>query len=158
RDRAPAHRVHGAQHRAPRRPGAAAVVDAVRREGAPADPLRGYASGRGSLRALSYRNRHTANLARSIRGSEAVLTQRTAAWRDAGRFEGIAGHRIFVRDLAGAGPPILLLHGYPSSSWDWREVAHHLPGRHLVCFDFLGFGLSDKPREHVYSLHGQADL
>lgn len=27
-----------------------------------------------------------------------------------------------------------------------------------MTFDFLGFGLSDKPRDHVYSLFGQADL
>ena len=33
-----------------------------------------------------------------------------------------------------------------------------LPGRRIVAFDFLGFGLSDKPRDHVYSLHAQADL
>jgi pimeloyl-ACP methyl ester carboxylesterase len=33
-----------------------------------------------------------------------------------------------------------------------------LPGRAAVCFDFLGFGLSEKPRDHVYSLHDQADL
>jgi pimeloyl-ACP methyl ester carboxylesterase len=32
-----------------------------------------------------------------------------------------------------------------------------LPERHLLAFDFLGFGLSAKPPEHVYSLHGQAD-
>ena len=52
----------------------------------------------------------------------------------------------------------MLLHGYPSSSYDWRAVLDRLPGRAAVCFDFLGFGLSDKPREHVYSLLQQADL
>jgi pimeloyl-ACP methyl ester carboxylesterase len=33
-----------------------------------------------------------------------------------------------------------------------------MPGREALAFDFLGFGLSDKPRDHVYSLHWQADL
>jgi pimeloyl-ACP methyl ester carboxylesterase len=31
-------------------------------------------------------------------------------------------------------------------------------GRNVLAFDFLGFGLSDKPREHDYSLFWQADL
>ena len=52
----------------------------------------------------------------------------------------------------------MLLQGYPSSSYDWRHVFELLPGRRLVTFDFLGFGLSDKPRDHRYSLLGQADL
>ena len=58
----------------------------------------------------------------------------------------------------GGGTPLLFLHGYPSSSYDWRAVLDRLGGRPAVCFDFLGFGLSEKPREHVYSLHAQADL
>jgi pimeloyl-ACP methyl ester carboxylesterase len=31
-------------------------------------------------------------------------------------------------------------------------------GYRLLAFDFLGFGLSDKPRNHVYSLQSQADI
>jgi pimeloyl-ACP methyl ester carboxylesterase len=58
----------------------------------------------------------------------------------------------------GAGPQLLFLHGYPSSSYDWRLVLELLPGQRTACFDFLGFGLSDKPRDHVYSLIDQADL
>jgi pimeloyl-ACP methyl ester carboxylesterase len=53
--------------------------------------------------------------------------------------------------------PVLLLHGYPSSSYDWRHVFARLPGRRLTALDFLGVGLSDKPRGHEYSLLGQAD-
>jgi pimeloyl-ACP methyl ester carboxylesterase len=53
---------------------------------------------------------------------------------------------------------VLFLHGYPSSSYDWRHLLELLPGLRTVCFDFLGFGLSEKPRDHVYSLLGQADL
>jgi len=90
------------------------------------------------------------------------LTPRVQAWRDAGELVEIGGQRIFVRDRPGtgdgAGPPLLLLHGYPSSSYDWRHVLDLLPNRRIVCFDFLGFGLSAKPREHVYSLLAQADL
>jgi pimeloyl-ACP methyl ester carboxylesterase len=65
---------------------------------------------------------------------------------------------VFVR-RAGAGAPITLLHGFPSSSHDWAKVVPALAERHaLLMPDFLGFGASDKPREHDYSLHEQADL
>lgn len=86
------------------------------------------------------------------------LTLRTEAWRRAGRLIDVGGHQIFVREQTGAGPPLLLLHGYPSSSYDWRHAFELLPDRRVTSFDFLGFGLSEKPREHVYSLHAQADL
>jgi pimeloyl-ACP methyl ester carboxylesterase len=65
---------------------------------------------------------------------------------------------VFVRSAAGEGPTILLLHGFPSSSYDYREVIPHLGGRAWVTLDFLGFGLSDKPRPHRYSLLQQADI
>ncbi len=65
---------------------------------------------------------------------------------------------IFVRRL-GSGPPMMLLHGFPSSSHDWMKVAPALAEHHsLLMFDFLGFGASEKPSEHAYSLHEQADL
>jgi pimeloyl-ACP methyl ester carboxylesterase len=66
--------------------------------------------------------------------------------------------RIFMRRL-GSGPSMTLLHGFPSSSHDWAKVAPALAERHaLLLFDFLGFGASEKPAEHEYSLHEQADL
>jgi pimeloyl-ACP methyl ester carboxylesterase len=65
---------------------------------------------------------------------------------------------IFVRRL-GSGPSITLLHGFPSSSHDWAKVAPALAERHaLLAPDFLGFGASEKPHEHEYSLHEQTDL
>ncbi|HEV2943563.1 MAG TPA: alpha/beta hydrolase [Solirubrobacteraceae bacterium] len=65
---------------------------------------------------------------------------------------------IFVRSL-GSGPSMTLLHGFPSSSYDWAKVAPALAERHaLLLFDFLGFGGSEKPAEHDYSIHEQADL
>jgi pimeloyl-ACP methyl ester carboxylesterase len=65
---------------------------------------------------------------------------------------------VFVRSAPGDGPTILLLHGYPSSSFDYRQVIPHLAGRPWLTLDFLGFGLSDKPRPHRYSLLEQADI
>ena len=86
------------------------------------------------------------------------LTARVQAWGDAGAMSEIAGRSIFVRAQDGAGPPVLLLHGFPSSSYDWRHAFELLPERRLTTFDFLGFGLSDKPPGHIYSLCNQADL
>jgi pimeloyl-ACP methyl ester carboxylesterase len=83
---------------------------------------------------------------------------RVREWSDSGTLVTLAGRRIFVRERPGSGPPLVLLHGYPSSSYDWRHVIDLLGDRRIVAFDFLGFGLSDKPREHVYSLIAQADL
>ena len=67
-------------------------------------------------------------------------------------------HAIFVRRI-GEGPPMTLLHGFPSSSHDWAKVAPALARTHaLLLLDFLGFGASEKPAAHEYSLHEQADI
>ena len=87
-----------------------------------------------------------------------MLTPRTLSWQQSGELQELAGNKIFVRHRAGSGPPVLLLHGYPSSSYDWRHIFDLLPDRALTTFDFVGYGLSDKPRDHLYSLTGQADL
>ncbi|MCA8887526.1 MAG: alpha/beta hydrolase [Parvularculaceae bacterium] len=56
-------------------------------------------------------------------------------------------------------PWLLLLHGYPTSSWDWTFIWNALR-RHfrLAALDMLGFGLSDKPRDIKYSIFQQADF
>lgn len=60
---------------------------------------------------------------------------------------------------AGAGEPLLLIHGFPTASWDWHYQWQPLAERYqvLAC-DMLGFGYSAKPRRHRYSLMEQADL
>jgi pimeloyl-ACP methyl ester carboxylesterase len=87
-----------------------------------------------------------------------AMNPRVSRWSRSGELVTLAGRRIFVRPRPGSGTPLLVLHGYPSSSYDWRALFEHLPDRHLITFDFLGFGLSDKPREQLYSLLMQADL
>src|SRR5215212_1187594 len=87
-----------------------------------------------------------------------MLTDRARAWEQGGERIDFRGHRIFVRRRAGDSPPLLLLHGFPSSSYDFRALLERLPGRAAIAFDLLGFGLSDKPRDHDYTLGWQADL
>lgn len=55
--------------------------------------------------------------------------------------------------------PLLLIHGFPSASWDWHRLWAPLANRYrLIACDMLGFGYSAKPRGHAYSLLEQADL
>ncbi|MEU0870812.1 alpha/beta fold hydrolase [Nocardia brasiliensis] len=78
-------------------------------------------------------------------------------WRDGGQQVRTRAGSVFVRSAPGDGPTVLLLHGYPSSSFDFRGVVDRLGGRGWLALDFLGFGLSEKPRPHRYSLFEHAD-
>ena len=86
-----------------------------------------------------------------------MLTERVESWRRAGTIEEVGGRRLYAQRRDGDGPLLLLLHGFPSSSYDWRELLELRPGRAALAFDCLGFGLSDKPRDHIYTLAWQAD-
>lgn len=90
--------------------------------------------------------------------STTALGDRIEAWRLKGRQEEFRGHSIHTFFQDGEGPLLVLLHGFPTSSFDWRETIRLLPDRKVLAFDFLGFGLSDKPRDHNYTLSWQADL
>ena len=64
---------------------------------------------------------------------------------------------IFTRVL-GAGDWMTLVHGFPTSSWDWAPVAGELARDHrLLAVDLLGFGDSDKPARD-WSAFEQADI
>lgn len=88
----------------------------------------------------------------------ATLTASVRAWQARGHREAALGHSIFVARRPGPGPLLLALHGFPSSSYDWRATLDALGERPSVAPDFLGFGLSDKPRSALYSLFTQADI
>jgi pimeloyl-ACP methyl ester carboxylesterase len=88
----------------------------------------------------------------------AGLTPAAQRWRADGRGEIFRGQPIHVFEREGAGPPLVMLHGFPSSSFDWRALLDRERDRAVLAPDFLGFGLSAKPRDHVYSLFWQADL
>ncbi len=86
---------------------------------------------------------------------------RLERWHAAGCTFSFHGHDIFFRDggaRAGA-PVLLLLHGFPTSSFDWHPVWGPLAARfRVVAPDMLGFGFSAKPRDARYSIFTQADL
>ncbi len=59
----------------------------------------------------------------------------------------------------GTKTPLLLLHGFPTSSHDFADVIPRLAqDRPVIAFDFVGFGLSAKPTDFAYSLFEQTDV
>jgi pimeloyl-ACP methyl ester carboxylesterase len=88
-------------------------------------------------------------------------------WREKGSYFRWAPRRgdaaevqIFHVELGDAdAPPLVLVHGFPTSSVDWFEVAEQLSDRYRVCaMDFPGFGFSDKPLGWGYSLKRDAEV
>jgi pimeloyl-ACP methyl ester carboxylesterase len=86
------------------------------------------------------------------------LSPRVAAWRERGTDVEFRGRRIHLFERGGSEPLLLFLHGFPSSSYDWRPLLELETEHAVLAPDFLGFGLSEKPRDHDYTLHWQADL
>ncbi len=92
-------------------------------------------------------------------------------WHSQGQFFSYSQYQIYFRDseaVSGSDknplvaevekPTIVLLHGFPTSSWDWHQLWSLLKEDYrLVTLDFLGFGFSDKPNID-YSINSQADL
>ncbi|MCL1066463.1 alpha/beta hydrolase [Shewanella olleyana] len=69
-------------------------------------------------------------------------------------------NNVFVKQAGDkTKPTLLLIHGFPTSSYDWQpiwdELTHHF---HLVTLDMMGFGYSDKPTDFPYSFDAQANL
>lgn len=84
-----------------------------------------------------------------------------AQWKAAGSFEHWQGHDIFkvVHRSGDDKPWLLLIHGFPTSSFDFHQVWGSLGERYnLLAFDMLGFGYSDKPAKWEYSIMQQADI
>ena len=81
-------------------------------------------------------------------------------WREQGSMAALLGRKIFHVDTGERDKPaIVLIHGFPTSSWDWTLIWRRLHRTYrLVAMDLLGFGFSDKPNPHRYSIMEQADL
>ena len=81
-------------------------------------------------------------------------------WQAMGQWRVLCGRRIFTLDNGRANAPVvLLIHGYPTSSWDWEALwADMNADFRLVALDLLGMGFSDKPYPHSYPISEQADI
>jgi pimeloyl-ACP methyl ester carboxylesterase len=99
--------------------------------------------------------------------TDSVKTSRADEWRARGSHfrwssasQDTAPVQIFHVELGDPDAPVIaLVHGFPTSSIDWFEVAERLSARYRVCaLDFPGYGFSDKPGGWGYSLRRDAEL
>ena len=63
------------------------------------------------------------------------------------RYASVEGRQLFYREAgASDAPAVVLLHGYPTSSFMFRNLIRMLADRyHVIAPDYLGFGQSDSP-------------
>lgn len=80
-------------------------------------------------------------------------------WRERGRYVDTPEGKVWAMEAGNGQVPVLVLHGFPTSSWDFAEAIELVArGRRVIAFDFVGYGYSVKPRDHGYSLFEQADV
>lgn len=77
------------------------------------------------------------------------------------RYATVDGRRLFYREAGTPGNPVIvLLHGFPTSSFMFRTLIPELADRyHVIAPDYLGFGYSDAPpvEEFDYTFDALAD-
>ena len=79
-------------------------------------------------------------------------------WHGAGTHVELADLRVFCRQTRGSREPVLCLHGFPTSSFDYRKVWNPLAEKFdLLAFDMIGYGFSSKPPQWGYTTFDQAD-
>lgn len=67
------------------------------------------------------------------------------------KYVSVAGRKLHYLE-AGSGPPVLLLHGWPTNAQLWRRTLGPLgKTRRALALDLPGFGGSDKPTDIAYS-------
>ncbi len=94
------------------------------------------------------------------------MSPELAKWKETGEYihYGPFRHKLFVKQLGKANATVektlLLLHGFPESSYSYHAVVEGLLQHfdRIILFDMLGYGLSDKPEQNYsYSLLEQAE-
>jgi len=77
------------------------------------------------------------------------------------RFAEVGGVRVHYQEAGEAGaPPIVLVHGFTASNFVWRDVFLPLAdaGYRVIAPDIIGFGFTEKPRAHEYTIDAQARM
>ncbi|MGH8529813.1 MAG: alpha/beta fold hydrolase [Nevskiales bacterium] len=81
-----------------------------------------------------------------------------AEWQAGGHSYSCWDNDIFYRD-DGEGDAVLCLHGFPTSSWDWRKLWPELTRNYrAIAPDMIGLGFSAKPFHYHYGIFDYADL
>lgn len=82
--------------------------------------------------------------------SQWYSTAKTFKWK---------GHSIVYKEKKTEKETLLLIHGFPTASYDWWKIWDHLGEEFsLIAPDMIGFGYSDKPYNYAYSIMNQADV
>jgi pimeloyl-ACP methyl ester carboxylesterase len=92
----------------------------------------------------------------------AAPAELAGAWSRRGEVRTLAGHGVFTLDVPAregeSAAPLLVLHGFPSSSFDFATVLDELSrDRRVLLFDMVGYGFSAKP-DLAYTMAMQADV
>lgn len=96
-----------------------------------------------------------------------MLNQKLKEWEGKGDYIKVQPFQsqVYFQDYgnsnADSDKTLLLLHGFPESSYSYHKIIEGMSKvfERIVLFDFIGYGLSDKPSEnYTYSLFEQADI
>lgn len=83
-------------------------------------------------------------------------------YRNTAQYTDFKGHSIAYwqhQHSNNAAEIILFIHGFPSAAWDWHDQWEFFADSYsMLAIDMLGFGLSDKPVKHQYSVLEQAEI
>ncbi|MEM7104074.1 MAG: alpha/beta hydrolase [Bacteroidota bacterium] len=80
-------------------------------------------------------------------------------WQSKGKSLKVNGIDVFFVDEGKADETLVVLHGYPTCSYDyWRILPQFSEKYRVIIHDHPGFGLSGKPIDYTYSLVDQADI
>lgn len=79
-------------------------------------------------------------------------------WSECGKYFEWRNHHVYYQ-RGGTGEPLLMIHGFPTASWDWCWVSKDLVNRfHMVLPDLLDYGLSLNASKKPCSVMDQADM
>lgn len=87
------------------------------------------------------------------------MTNTLDNWKSGGDFFTHLGFPIFYRTGGDAEKLLLCLHGFPTSSFDYRKIWTALTDSFtVIALDLIGYGFSAKPLDLDYTTFAQADL
>jgi pimeloyl-ACP methyl ester carboxylesterase len=97
-----------------------------------------------------------------VTATQAWQSGAVAEWERHGAYRTLHGWETFTMDVAPTGAeehePLLILHGFPTCSFDFHHVIAKLSlNRRVLLLDLIGYGLSAKP-DIAYTMNMQADV
>lgn len=86
------------------------------------------------------------------------MNKEVESWKSNGKYFRFNDKNIFYNQI-GEGDNLLIIHGYPYNSFEWKDTIEELSKTYKVTFfDLLGMGFSDKPKNHKYSFEEYCDI